>query len=261
VDAHERLAHLFEGRSTQKKRLISALTYPAVTFLGAVLVLFGILIFVLPTMMEMITTLNIKLNPILLSVLDLIGFFTSPWVMVYMLEVVGVGIYLLARWSSCTRRGRQKKDEFLVSAPLLGPLMRNAYVSRVCFSLSSMLNCGCDLLTTLRLTAESVGNACFAKSLNNVHERVVQGDTLTQAFQQEPLYPKLFRTFVAIGEESSSVGGVLSKVNLLLEEQLLLQLETYMTLIEPLMITVMGGMVASIVLLFFLPMLQLIDQL
>src|SRR5262249_30235928 len=154
--------------------------------------------------------------------------------------------------------GRRLFDQFLVSAPVIGPVMRTAYVSRVSFSLNSMLTCGCDLLTTLKLTARSLTNSCFANSLSNVHERVTKGASLAQAFQLEPLYPSVFATFVAVGEESATLDWMLSKVTRLLDEQLQIQLDTYATLVEPLMIALMGGLVAAIMLLFFLPMMQLV---
>jgi general secretion pathway protein F len=249
-----RLADHLEGQARTKGRIRSALTYPLLMILVASLVVIFLLTFVVPKIVGIFAHLGKALplpTRILIAVTDALS---AGW---WVLLLATAAATLLLRKHLATERGKRSRDALLLKLPLSGRLAFLDAMSRFSRTLSTLVSGGITVDRALRIVAPVVGNAVIAEQVAAAADRVVEGTTLANALRPHPEIPPSLVQMIAVGEESGTLGEMLSRAADAMDEEMNARLGRLLSLLEPLIILVMGGVVAFIVISILLPLLDI----
>lgn len=249
-----RLADHLEGQARTKGRVRSALTYPLLMAIVASLVVIFLLTFVVPKIVGIFTHLGKALplpTRILIAVTDALS---AGW---WLLLLATAAATLLLRRHLATDRGKRSRDAFLLRLPLTGRLAFLSALSRFARTLSTLVSGGITVDRALRIVAPVVGNAVIAEQVTAAADRVLEGTTLANALRPHPEIPPALVQMIAVGEESGTLGEMLSRAADAMDEEMNARLGRLLSLLEPLIILVMGGVVAFIVISILLPLLDI----
>jgi general secretion pathway protein F len=249
-----RLADHLEEQARTKGRIRSALTYPLLMAVVASLVVIFLLTFVVPKIVGIFAHLGKALplpTRILITITDALA---AGW---WALLLAAGAATLLARRYQATERGKMARDAFLLRMPLTGRLAYLSALSRFARTLSTLVSGGITVDRALRIVAPVVGNAVIAERVAASADRVVEGTTLSDALRPHPEIPPALVQMVAVGEESGTLGEMLARAADAMDEETNARLTRLLSLLEPLIILAMGGVVAFIVVSILLPLLDI----
>ena len=249
-----RLADHLEGQARTRNRVRSALTYPLLMAVVAALVVVFLLTFVVPKIVGIFSHLGQALplpTRILIGVTDVLA---ASW---WALLLLAAGAVLGTRKYLSTERGIKARDSLLLRLPLLGRLELLSALSRFARTLSTLISGGIPVDRALRIVAPVVGNAVITERISASADRVVEGATLSESLRPHPEIPPTLVQMVAVGEESGTLGDLLFRAADAMDEETNARLSRLLALLEPLIILVMGTVVAFIVVSVLLPLLDI----
>jgi general secretion pathway protein F len=249
-----RLADHLEKQARTRNRVRSALTYPLLMAVVASLVVIFLLTFVVPKIVGIFSHLGQALplpTRILIAITDVLG---AGW---WALLLLAGALTLLARRYFLTERGRWVRDNAFLRLPLAGRLAHLSAFSRFARTLSTLVSSGIPVDRALRIVAPVVGNAVIAERIVATADRVVEGSTLSDALRVHAEIPPALVQMVSVGEESGTLGDMLARGADAMDEETDARLSRLLSLLEPLIILVMGGVVAFIVISVLLPLLDI----
>jgi len=258
-DVLNRLATFLEKDFNLKKKVKSAMTYPAVILVMAILIVLFLVIFIMPTFVELFNGMQMKL-PVPTKIL--IGFTNAarnPYIFVPVLVLSFVGFIVFNRYTS-TPMGRRQYDAFKLKLPVFGMLIRKVAISRFCRTLGTLLQSGVPIMQALEIVGKASGNEVIAETVNKVRESVREGESIAVPLQLSGLFPPLVTQMVAVGEETGNLDGMLSKISDFYDTEVEYMLASLTSLLEPLLILIMGFIVGFIVVSVFLPLYQIIGN-
>jgi len=249
-----RLAGLLERRAAINSKLISALAYPIILTLVALLVVSGLMISVVPRVVEQFDDVNQQLPLITQVVIGLSAFLAAYWWLLLLLiaSATAFGAALLRR-----EELRAGFDRRLLRLPFLGRLIRDLNAARLARTLSTMVASRLPLLDGLRLTRDTIGNRALRAANTQLIEQVRGGGSLSGAMRATGVFPPLLVYLAASGESAGQLDLMLERAAEYLEREFDDFTSTALSLLEPMIIVVMGGIVAVIILSILLPILQL----
>jgi type IV pilus assembly protein PilC len=257
-----RIADFLEKDQKLKARVKSAMVYPIVVLGAAFLILLGLMTFVVPKFSQVLTELSggqalPRLTVIVLSVSAWIAY-KFGWAV-----LIGVpfGISFIKRVIRRFRAGRYVLDSINLRIPILGPLGSKISITRWTRTLGTLIMAGVPILDAITVTSETAGNEVYSNTLNNVHNSIRQGDTFAAPLRQSKTVDSIVSNMVAVGEETGDLDKMLLKIADNYDEQVDVLVASLMSLLEPVMIIVLGGVVMTIVLAIFLPMIGIISSL
>jgi type IV pilus assembly protein PilC len=249
----KRLALQQEKNSAIRKKVKSAMTYPMVLVVITVLAFFGLMIFVIPQIGNILTDLGgpeAQLPALTLAMLAISGFMTSYW---YIILPVFVGLVFLGLRYLRTPRGKAQLHRFVLKVPVLKGVIQKVAIARFAQTFSALMSAGVAVLEALDVTARSVGNIVYEEALKKAAEEVKNGATLSSVIERNPLFPAIVSQMLAVGEETGQTDTVLIKVADFYQEEVDLAIDGVSALIEPVMIVFMGAMVGLIAASVMLP--------
>ncbi|WRH75407.1 MAG: type II secretion system inner membrane protein GspF [Sphingobium sp.] len=249
-----RLATLLERRAAINSKLLSALAYPLILTLVATLVVSALMISVVPRVVEQFDDVNQQLPLITQIVIGVSAFLAAYWwlLLLALAFIVGVFAALLRRETV-----RLRVDSHLLRLPFLGRLIRDLNAARLSRTLATMVSSRLPLLDGLRLTRDTIGNRALRKANNMMIEQVRGGGSLSGAMRATGVFPPLLVYLAASGESAGQLDIMLERAADYLEREFDDFTATALSLLEPLIIVMMGGVVAVIILSILLPILQL----
>ncbi len=242
-DILKRLAAQVEKSASMKKQIKGAMTYPAVLLSLTVVAFFGLMFFVIPTIGDVLTGLGGELPPLTQGMLDMSGFMVSYWYIVIgsiAALIFGIRAYLK------TAAGRRKFHTLILKAPVAGMLTTKIAVASFTRTFSALIGSGVSVVEALRVTGRSLGNDLFREEVERASQEVVNGKQLSQALEGSKLFPSIVPQMLAIGEETGQTDTVLVKVAEFYEEEVDTAIASMSSLLEPIMIVIMGGAVGLI---------------
>lgn len=245
-DILKRLATQQEKASAMRKKIKSAMTYPMVLIAITLLSFFGLMIFVIPQIGKILKDLGgeeAKLPPLTEAMLAISGFLVSYGL--FLLPVVVVGFVLLGRWLK-TPPGKKVFHTLILKIPAIQPIIQKVAVARFARTFSALMGAGVAVLEALDVTAKAVGNVVYEKSIMEAAEAVKNGKSLSGVIEKNDLFPPIVAQMLSVGEETGQTDTVLVKVADFYEEEVDASIEGISSIIEPVMIVVMGGMVGLI---------------
>ncbi|HTL71617.1 MAG TPA: type II secretion system F family protein [Candidatus Eisenbacteria bacterium] len=248
------LADHLEASINLKKKVASALVYPAVLVVLTFAAVLVFLLKIIPVFAKLFANFNAKLPPLTLAVIAVSDFARAYFFYVVVAAVAGV--YFLRRYSR-TPGGRRVLDRFIIRIPVFGELMRDSILARIAINLSTLVKSGVNLLKSIEITARASGNAIYETALENIEQEIQQGKTLSAALGDSALFPPILISMIAIGEESGRLAEMLERVAKYHESRVDVFLGRLSTLIEPLVLVLVGGFVGLLVVSMFLPIFSL----
>lgn len=254
-----RLADFLEASESLKREIKGAMTYPVVSLILIVSITAYLMIGVLPKFKTMFTSLGADLPAITVIVMG-----TSDWmlnnivVMVGIIVAVAVGYVFTMRSS---RQARKIRDTLLLRMPVFGPLLQKVALSRFARTFGTLLSSGVPLLAALEIVASTAGNLVIEDTLMETQETVRRGESITAHLQTSWVFPPMVVKMIGIGEKSGALENLLGKISDFYDEQVHATTKTLTSLIEPLMLVVMGTIVGTVIISIFMPILGLQSKL
>lgn len=245
-DILKRLALQQEKSAAIRKKIRSAMAYPLVLVTITVLAFFGLMLFVIPQIGTILTDLggpDAELPAITLFMLGLSGIITGYWYIIIPL-MIGTIVGLL-RFIK-TPRGKRLFDTLILKVPGVKTIIRKIAVARFARTFSALMGAGVAVLECLDVTSRAVGNVLYEDALKEAAKGVKNGRSLSAIIEQNELFPAIVGQMLAVGEETGQTDTVLIKVADFYEEEVDLAIESVSSIIEPVMIVIMGGMVGLI---------------
>jgi general secretion pathway protein F len=250
----ERVAKLLERQAEMRGKLIAALAYPVVLAVVAVLVVAALMIAVVPRVVEQFDNVGQQLPWLTRAIMAISAFLASWWWV--MLLVAGLGA--VGGWFALKRpEVRLWADGLLLRLPFLGRLLRDLHAARMARTLATMIESRLPVVEGLRLTAGTVHNRVLRRATEQLVEAIRGGGSLSGALGRAGVFPPLLVYLAATGESSGQLDTMLARAAETLERDFDTFTATVLSLLEPLIIIVMGAVVATIVLAILLPILQL----
>jgi len=249
-----RLADYLEASQKLRREIRSAMTYPIVSLV----MIFGItaylMIGIVPKFKEVFDSLDIDLPGLTRAILATSRFCEDNWMMVIVGIILVIGALVTYKR---TDRGGWQFDWLMLHLPVFGPLFRKVGLSRFSKTCATMIKSGVPILGTLEIVADTAGNRLIAEAVERARESVRQGESLMVPLSESPVFPPMVTRMIGIGEKTGSLETLLEKISEFYDEQVSATVKQLTSLIEPLMIAVMGVLVGTIVLAVFLPIFEL----
>ena len=257
-----RVADFMEKAQKLKARVKSAMIYPAVVLTAAFLILLGLMLFVVPQFSNALTEMTEggRLPRITRVVLGISGWIAFHYGWAVLLGVPFAVIFALKMLRK-SQMGRYVLDSIKLRMPVIGQLTSKVSVTRWTRTLGTLISAGVPILDAINVTRETAGNEVYAKMLGIVHNSIRQGDTFASPLRQSKTVDLIVSNMVAVGEETGDLDKMLLKVADNFDEQVDVLVAGLMSMLEPIMIVCLGGMVMTIVLAIFLPMISIITTL
>lgn len=242
----KRIAIQQEKNASMRKKIKSAMAYPIVLMVITVLAFFGLMIFVIPQIGKILKDLGgpeAKLPALTQAMLDISDFLIRNGL--FLIPVAIGGVVLLMRYLK-TPRGRSLFHHFVLKVPAINPIIRKVAVARFARTFSALMGAGVAVLEALNVTARAVGNVVYEQALVEAAEQVKNGKTLSSVIEKNDLFPPIVAQMLAVGEETGQTDTVLVKVADFYEEEVDVAIDGISSIIEPVMILIMGSMVGLI---------------
>jgi type IV pilus assembly protein PilC len=256
-----RVADFLEKMQKLKSRVKSAMVYPVVVIVAAFTILMLLMAFVIPTFKEVLEEMvEGELNKVTTTVLGISNWIARDFGWAVLIGVP-IGMIFLIRAAKQFRGGRVVVDTVKLKLPVIGQISSKLAVARWTRTLGTLISAGVPILDALNSTRETAGNEVYANMLGDVHNAIRQGDTFANPLRQSKTVDLIVSNMVSVGEETGDLDKMLLKVADNYDEQVDVLVASLMSLLEPIMIIVLGIIVATIVLAIFLPMVQVITAL
>lgn len=253
-----RLAEYLEATQALKRRIKSAMTYPIVSLTMILGITIFLLVGIVPKFKEIFDTLNVTLPGLTLGLLALSTFLRKQFLWGLLGAVVLVVAFILFKR---TRTGGRILDMVLLKVPIFGTLFQKVALSRFSKTFSTLVKSGIPILGSLEIVAGTTGNRVVEEAVLNASTNVREGQGLSDPLSQYKVFPPMVIRMVAIGERSGALETLLEKISEFYDQQVAATVESLTSLIEPLLIAVMGVIVGGIVLAIFLPIFKLQEAL
>jgi type IV pilus assembly protein PilC len=253
----ERLAVIFEKEHYMKEKIKSAMTYPAVVLVVAVLAVTALMVFVLPTMTQMLIDMKVPLPVTTTMIIALSDFLRNQWYVVFGLVIA---LFFGYKAAVKTGRGKKLKDNIVLKLPVVGPLNQKIIVSRFCRSLSTLLRSGVPVLQSLEVVKNIVNNHRVNMSLLDAERSIKEGQSFAKPIQRSRFFPPMVGTMISIGEETGSIDSLLEKVAEFYENEVDDMVARLSSLVEPVLLVGMGLVVGFILVSIMLPIFSLYDN-
>jgi type IV pilus assembly protein PilC len=250
------LASTIEKQVELKRKIKSAMTYPVAVFAIVIIIVTAMLLFVVPMFEELYSELGGQLplpTRLLLAVSGFVGKF-APFIIVA--EVIAA--WGLRRWVA-TDKGRAVWDSLKLRIPVFGKLIHKTAITRFCRTLSVLLRSGVPVLESLEITSETVGNTVLARAVKDTQEAVKSGESIATPLAAHPVFPPMVVQMLAVGEETGAVDDMLERVADFYDQEIEATVDALTSLLEPLLIVVMGATVGGMVVALYMPMFNIIN--
>lgn len=245
-DILKRLAVQQEKNDSIRKKVKSAMTYPMVLMVITVAAFFGLMLFVIPQIGKILLDLggpDAKLPGITLAMLAISHFILSYW---YIVIIGTVAIVTAVRSYIRTPKGKSQYHHLLIKMPAVGPIIVKVAVARFARTFASLIGAGVSVLEALRVTGEAIGNEAFKQALQKGAIDVQSGMQLSASLAEGKMFPGIVPQMLSVGEETGKTDVVLLKVADFYEEEVDASIASISSIIEPVMIVVMGSLVGLI---------------
>ncbi|WP_457574895.1 type II secretion system inner membrane protein GspF [Desulfolithobacter sp.] len=250
----ERLAEFGESQQALKARIKAALTYPLFMAVVGTLVLFLLITFIVPSITKVFEGTSQALPLPTIILINLSGFFKNYWWLLILLIAAAVAAI---RFFITRPAGRRLWDRLKLTLPLLGDLNIKIASARLGRTLSSLLESGVPLVTALQIVRNILNNIILAETIDDATRELEKGRSLSQILKKSPWFPPMLVQMIGVGEQSGALEKMLAKVADNYEREVEAKILTMTSLIEPIMILVMGGVVSFIVVSILLPIFEM----
>ena len=253
----QRLSVYIEKAVKLNSQVKSALIYPVSIIIIAALVVFIILWKVIPVFAQLFAGLGGEMPLLTRMVISASNFVADYFI--FILLVVVFGCVAINRWHK-TPHGRRVLDGLMLKIPIIGMLLRKIAVARFCRTLATLTASGVPILDGLEITAKTAGNAIIEDAIMAVRKSVEEGKTISEPLAQTKVFPAMVVQMINVGEQTGALDQMLSKIADFYEDEVDTAVAGMMKLIEPLMITILGAVIGTIVTAMYLPLYSILTK-
>lgn len=253
----ERLADHYEKQNKSRQKIKAALAYPIVVGIIAIGVVIFLLAFVVPSFEQTFADLGAELPAITKFVLGASDFMQVYW---WLIVLMFIGLFVGIMVFKSNKQTKYYWDYFVLRIPVFGKLMQKAVLARMTRTLSSLFSSSVPILQSLDIVESVVENEVIARVIKSSRDSLERGDSLTGPMEKHWAFPPLVTQMIAIGEETGSLDAMLGKVADFYETEVETATDQIKSLIEPMMIVVLAGIVGVIVLSIMMPMFSMYSE-
>ena len=253
----QRLSVYIEKAVKLNSQVKSALIYPVSIIVIAALVVFIILWKVIPVFAQLFAGLGGEM-PLLTRIVISASNFVADYFFLIII-VIGFGCVAINRWHN-TPHGKRILDSAMLKIPVVGMLLRKISVARFCRTLGTLTASGVPILDGLEITAKTAGNAIIEDAIMAVRKSVEEGKSISEPLAQTKVFPSMVVQMINVGEQTGALDQMLSKIADFYEDEVDTAVAGLMKLIEPVMITVLGAVIGTIVAAMYLPLYSILSK-
>ncbi|MBK9040000.1 MAG: type II secretion system F family protein [Bdellovibrionales bacterium] len=249
-----RLAEYIEKSVKMKGKIVGALWYPGAIVVVATGVIVGILVFVIPQFVAMFEGMGQELPTLTQWVINASKMVQKYW---YLVIAVVVGIPLSLKTYYATENGRKILDAFILDVPIFGDLILKGSIARFTRTLSTLLQAGVRIMDSLEIAANTAGNWIIENAIQKAKTSVSKGKTLAEPLKQEKYMPNMVVQMISVGEQTGNLDTMLGKIADFYEDEVDQAANTLTSMIEPLLMVFLGGIIAVLVVAMYLPIFNM----
>ena len=251
----DKIATYKEKTEAIKKKIKKALTYPAAVLVVAFVVTTILLIFVIPSFEDLFKGFGADLPTFTRMVIDLSALVRTQGVI--LVGLIGAAIGAFIYFKKRSRAFRHFIDRVMLKTPVIGPILQKASIARYARTLSTMFAAGVPLVEAMESVAGATGNIVYEKGVLKMRDEVATGQRLQQAMENTDLFPNMVIQMIAVGEESGSLDEMSAKVADFYEEDVDNAVDNLSSLLEPMIMAILGVLVGGLVIAMYLPIFKL----
>jgi type IV pilus assembly protein PilC len=257
-DSLTRVADQLEKEDSLRRQIKSAMVYPGVVLTFALSVLVGLVTFLVPVFVGVFEQFGGDLPAITKITVGLSNAMKGYW-WAWILGSAGA-VYAFRKWKS-THRGRGQWDAFRLRIPMkIGDIVQKVALARWSRTLSALVSAGVPLLAALDITAKTAGNRVVENAMADVIESVKRGGTIAEPLKKSSVFPGMVTHMVGVGEETGAMDAMLTKIADFYEDQVAAAVKSLTSILEPIMLVVVGGIVGFVVISMYLPLFKVYDS-
>jgi len=252
----EQIAENYEAEVKLRGKVKSAMTYPVVVFVMAILAVIGMLLFIVPVFAGLFKSLGGTLplpTRILVMASDVLKTFFPVLLVLFIAGVIA--------WSKVKNQDRVRNvvDPAKLKMPVFGPLFQKIALSRFARNLGTMMRSGVPILQSLEIVADTTGNVVLGRAIRDVQESVRTGETIAGPLKHHEVFPAMVVQMMAVGEDTGALDQMLMKISQFYDQEVEATTESLTALIEPLMIAFLGAVVGSMIVAMYMPIFKIFD--
>jgi len=250
------IADNYESEVRLRGKVKSAMTYPVVVLIMAILLTIGMLLFIVPTFAGLFSSLGGQLPAPTAILVALSNFLKVAIVPIIIATIIGLIVWTRVKH---TERVRELVDPLKLKMPVFGNLFRKIALARFCRNLGTMLTSGVPILQSLDIVADTSGNVVVAHAVRDIQESVRNGESLTEPLSKHDIFPPMVTQMLSVGEDTGALDTMLHKISDFYDQEVEATTEQLTALIEPLMIAVLGALVGSMIVALYMPIFKIFD--
>ncbi len=262
----QRLAEFMEKAQRLKRKINGAMVYPIAVILIAMVILTAIMIFIIPKFEEIFADFGVNLPGLTVWLID-----TSRWVAGQQAgqKIQGFWFVLCAPFVALifwkvirkTKPGKAVTDVLLLWTPVFGNLIRKTTIAKFTRTLGTLIGAGVPILDAVTITAETSGNFVFERALRKVHDSIREGETFAEPLRASKTCDGIVINMIDVGEETGELDAMLMKIADNYDEEVDVAVAALVSLLQPIMVIVLGGIIGTIIIAMFLPLVEMINSL
>jgi type IV pilus assembly protein PilC len=253
-----RVADQLEKDAALRRQVRSAMVYPALVITFAVGVLLALVAFLIPVFEGVFKQFGGKLPALTQIMVDMSHLVTKQWYLLIVFAVAGVGTFL---WIRKSKWARPHWDAFKLRIPMkIGDVVQKVAIARWSRTLSSLTSAGVPILQAIEITGQTAGNAVIERSMEQVIASVKAGGTIAEPLKSAKAFPPMVAQMVGVGEETGAVDSMLAKIADFYDDEVEAAVKALTSIMEPVMIIFVGGIVGVIVVSMYLPLFNVYNQ-
>ncbi len=253
-DVLSSLAEHMEKMNALRRKVMQALAYPVLVLAVAALVVSFLLLYIVPTFADMFRTSNVQIPNATQIVIDASNFLSSGWPYLIIAILLAVAV---SKWVLGKNLNRSIAEEYAPSVPWLGSVMTKNYTARFCRTLGTLLQSQVPLVDALNVTKRMFENRKLREEIERLIKSVKQGRAVADQLSTSKIFSPVVAQMIAVGEETSELETMLLKVASFYEEEIEDMMDTLTTVIEPILIVILGAIVGTILITMYLPMFDM----
>lgn len=251
----DRLAIYQEKTENLKRKIKSALMYPTIILIAVVVVVAIMMIFVIPTFKQVFEDMGAQLPAPTLVIMNISDFFVNYWYIIF--GAMFAGGYFIIQSYKRSEKLQNRMDQFMLQMPIFGPLVQKSVLARWTRTLATMFSAGVPLVDSLNSVGGASGNAVYKNATRLIQQDVTSGTSLTIAMSSTKIFPSIVLQMTSIGEESGSLDSMLNNVADFYEDEVDEAVKGISTMIEPIIIVLLGVVVGGMVVAMYLPIFSM----
>ncbi|MEQ1631086.1 MAG: type II secretion system F family protein [Planctomycetota bacterium] len=253
-----RLAEYLEASAHLRQEIKSAMTYPVISLVLVFGIASFLMIGIVPSFKPVFESLEVELPGLTVFIMDIAFFMKDYWYVIFGgMAAAFVALKLVIQ----TPKGSYAKDAFVLKLPVFGVLFKKVALSRFARTFSTLVKSGVPILGAMEIVSDTAGNGVISAIVDSARDSVRNGDSLSEPFGKSDVFPPMVVKMMAIGERSGALDALLEKIAEFYDQQVESEVKGLTSMIEPIMIAVMGVIVGGIVLAVFLPIFKLQEKL